>query len=146
EKFNAEATRQRNDLRKNYLMALDELRKSALVKEDLDEAERIVRYKNWLIEEEKKSALKVGTAFTARDKPTPSNKPKSAAAVDADGKFIAELRKLDEEFSKRSSERRKSFMAELDEIMKVTLAKEDLDEAQRLLTYKKALQNEEAGQ
>jgi Domain of unknown function (DUF3395) len=67
-----------------------------------------------------------------------STPPKSAAAKKAKASYEAELDKLDREMARRQADLRHQYLRDLDDALKQALAGDDLDEAQRIVTAKRA--------
>jgi hypothetical protein len=130
-KLAEETARRRRDLRDQFARALDQARKEALAAEDLDEARRVLTAKEALEEGppgEPPPAMQAGL--------------RSPAAKKAWDEYQAGRRAQDADFDQRSRELRTRYAQVLDRARQEALARDDLDEAQRLLAAKKALLRE----
>lgn len=74
--------------------------------------------------------------------PPPPDAPTSAAAAKSLAAYKTAVRALDEDYARKFDTLRRQYVKELDIARKSSLAKEDLDEAQRLLAEKRRIEAE----
>jgi hypothetical protein len=74
----------------------------------------------------------------------PLDTPRSALAVAASTKYEDEIEKLNQDYARKHDILRQQYIKELDAARKAALTKEDLDEAQRLLSEKNRVRDEKA--